>query len=76
MSRYGQPATPRSCLDRGTRSATNDIEMQRLRAAAWHQQGVASLAIEDIADPWLRQALINEANRRWGRRNGGSSHGR
>jgi hypothetical protein len=27
-------------------------------------------------DPWLRQALINEATRRWGPRNGGQDDGR
>jgi hypothetical protein len=47
-----------------------------MRAAAWHRHGVASIAVDDIADLWLRQALTNEANRRWGRRNGGSNHGR
>jgi hypothetical protein len=47
-----------------------------MRAAAWHRYGVAALAIHDIADPWLRQAVINEATRRWGPRNGGHDHGR
>ena len=32
--------------------------------------------IEDITDPWLRQALTNEATRRWGPRTGGHGHGR
>ncbi|WP_368416555.1 hypothetical protein [Falsiroseomonas sp.] len=57
------------------RTATNDNELNAMRAAAWHRQGVAALVLEDIADPWLRQAITNEANRRWGRRNGGTSHG-
>ncbi|MCA3585943.1 MAG: hypothetical protein IOD03_19990 [Methylocystis sp.] len=47
-----------------------------MRAAAWHRHGVASIAVDDITDPWLRQAITNEANRRWGRRNGGNNHGR
>jgi hypothetical protein len=47
-----------------------------MRAAAWHRHGVASIVVDDITDPWLRQAITNEANRRWGRRNGGSNHGR
>ncbi len=67
--------SPRSSLDRGVRTATNDNELNAMRAAAWHRQGVAALVLEDIADPWLRQAITNEANRRWGRRNGGTSHG-
>jgi hypothetical protein len=49
--------------------------MDVLRRRAWHEQGVASLAIQDITDPWLRQAVINEATRRWGPRNG-EHHGR
>ena len=42
----------------------------------WRDQGVVSLAIGDITDPWLRQAVQNEATRRWGPRNGGQHHGR
>ena len=72
-SQYG---STRSSLDRGVRTATNDNELNAMRAAAWHRQGVAALVVEDIADPWLRQAVINEATRRWGRRQGGQSNGR
>ncbi len=72
----GPNGSPRSSLDRGVRTATNDNELTTMRAAAWHRQGVAALVVEDITDPWLRQAVINEATRRWGRRNGGTSHGR
>jgi hypothetical protein len=76
MSMHGAPRTPRSSLDRGTRSPTTDTEVRALRAAAWHRHGVAAIPVEEIADPWLRQAITNEANRLWGRRNGGSPHGR
>jgi hypothetical protein len=44
--------------------------METLRRRVWQQQGVVSLAIEDITDPWLRQAVQNEAVRR---PNGGCS---
>jgi hypothetical protein len=47
-----------------------------MRREVWLQHGVAALSIDDITDPWLRQALINEATRRWGPRNGGQHHGR
>jgi hypothetical protein len=47
-----------------------------MRRQAWHQHGVAALNISEITDPWLRQAIANEANRRWGRRQGGHGHGR
>jgi hypothetical protein len=50
--------------------------MHALRAAAWHRHGVAVIPIDEIADPWLRQAITNEANRRWGRREEGNAHGR
>ena len=70
------PTAPRSCLDRGSRSATTSPEMEALRRRVWRDQGVVSLHLEDITDPWLRQAITNEANRRWGRRNGENHHGR
>jgi hypothetical protein len=71
----GAPRPPRSCLDRA-RSPTTTVEMDALRRRAWHRHGVAALPVEDIADPWLRQAVTNEANRRWGRRQGGTPYGR
>ena len=71
----GQPRPPRSCLNTGSRSTTTDADLDAMRAAAWHRHGVAALAITDITDAWLRQALINEATRRWGRRQGGHGHG-
>ena len=76
MSMHGAPQPPRSCLDRGTRSPTTDAEVDAMRAAAWHRHGVVALPIAEIADDWLRQAITNEANRRWGRRNGENHHGR
>ena len=41
----GAPLPPRSCLDRGTRSPTNDSEVNAMRAAAWHRHGVAALPV-------------------------------
>ena len=72
----GSPQPPRSCLDRGTRSATTTPEMETLRRRVWQQQGVVSLQIEDITDPWLRQAIQNEAVRRWGPRHKETNNGR
>jgi hypothetical protein len=76
MTPPGAPRSPRSSLDRGTRSRTTEAELSAMRAAAWRRHGVAALAIHDIADPWLRQAVINEATRRWGPRHGGQDDGR
>jgi len=70
----GSPGLPRSSLHRAS-SPTTTHELDALRRRAWHEHGVASLALDDITDPWLRQALINEATKRWGRRMGGN-HGR
>jgi hypothetical protein len=75
MSLHGAPMLAQSPLTH-LRSTTNDAELNAMRAAAWHQHGVASIAVDDITDPWLRQAITNEANRRWGRRNEGNNHGR
>jgi hypothetical protein len=75
MSLHGAPMLAQSPISR-MRSTTNDVELNAMRAAAWHRHGVASIAVDDITDPWLRQAITNEANRRWGRRNGENHHGR
>ena len=74
MSLYGAPALASNPLGR-LRSPTSEAELQAMRAAAWHRHGVAAIPVDDIIDPWLRQAITNEANRRWGWRNGGSQHG-
>ena len=71
----GAPLRPRSCLDHGTRSPTTTPEMEALRQRVWRDQGVVSLALDDVTDPWLRQAIQNEAVRRWGPRRG-DAHGR
>ena len=76
MALPGSPRQPRSCLDRGTCSATTTPEMEMLRRRVWQQQGVVSLHLEDITDPWLRQAIQNEAVRRWGPRHQEKNHGR
>jgi hypothetical protein len=75
MSIPGAPTLARSPIGR-PRSPTSEPELDAMRAAAWHRHGVAALAVADIADPWLRQAVINEASRRWGRRDGGDQRGR
>jgi hypothetical protein len=42
-----------------------------MRRAAWRTQGVVVLRPEDARDDWTRQALVNEANRLYGRQPGG-----
>ncbi len=66
------PAGYRSCLARHQpRTAPSDEHLLALRRAAWRSQGVVVLRPDDVRDDWTRQALINEANRLYGRRPGG-----
>ena len=64
----------------GHRSSTSRVlgpsnlaadELVTMRRAAWHSQGIVVLRPEDIRDDGARRALINEANRMYGRRPGG-----
>jgi hypothetical protein len=65
------PAGYRSSLARAAaRSASPDSDLLAMRRAAWRHQGVAVLRPEDVRDDWTKQALINEANRLYGRRSG------
>jgi hypothetical protein len=62
------PAGYRSCLARAQpRTALSNEDLLAMRRAAWRQQGVVVLRPEDIRDDWARQALINQANRLYGR---------
>ena len=54
MTLHGAPMLAQSPLTR-LRSTTNDTELNAMRAAAWHRHGVASIVVDDITDPWLRQ---------------------
>ena len=66
------PAGYRSCLARcQPRTAPSDEDLLTMRRAAWRTQGVVVLRPDDVRDDWTRQALINEANRLYGRRSGG-----
>ena len=65
------PAGYRSCLARTqARTAPSDDELLAMCKAAWRAQGVIMIRPEDVRDDWTRQALINEANRLYGRRGG------
>ena len=61
----------RSCLAHTQGQAASTDDLLALRRAAWRKQGVVTLRPEEIRDDWTRQALINEANRLYGRRPGG-----
>jgi hypothetical protein len=65
------PLGLRCSLGRHLVSPVNAEDLDRMRQRAWRYQGVAVLRPEDIQDPWLRQALVNEATRRYGPREAG-----
>jgi hypothetical protein len=66
------PAGYRSCLTHSQgQAAPTDDDLLAMRRAAWRKQGVIMLRPEEVRDDWTRQALINEANRLYGRRAGG-----
>lgn len=48
--------------------AASPETLEALRARAWAEQGVVVLHVDELGDDWLRQGLVNEATRRWGRR--------
>jgi hypothetical protein len=61
---------PRSSLGRHQlRRSLEADQLRRMRAAAWHGQGVIVLRPEDVEDDWIRQAIVNEADRLYGKRN-------
>lgn len=64
----GGPRPPRSSLAslQLSRARTRE-EMQRLAEEAWRQRGLALIDPLLITDDFARQALINEANRLYGR---------
>ena len=65
------PAGYRSCLARRQlRTTPTDEDLLAMRRAAWRKQGVIMLRPEEVRDDWTRQALVNEANRLYGRRPG------
>lgn len=57
----------RTSLRNAASSPTSDAAIRALRQKAWHVQGVAHLVPAEINDDWLRQIIINEANRQYGK---------
>lgn len=48
--------------------STSEEELEEMRRMAWQSQGVIAVRPHEIRDDWLRQALINFAEARYGRR--------
>jgi len=59
----------RSSLSRHQpRQPAEPDQLRRMRAAAWHGQGVVVIRPQDVEDDWIRQAIVNEADRLYGKR--------
>ena len=52
------------------RTAGTETELEAMRRAAWLWQGMIAVKPSDITDVWLRQALTNFAEARYGKRPG------
>jgi hypothetical protein len=50
------------------RSLPTEDELFAMRRAAWRQQGIVVLRVADVRDELIRQELVNEATRLYGRR--------
>jgi hypothetical protein len=61
------PFTPQCALGRLVpNAATTEAELFAMRRRAWHEHGLVVLCVRDIEDPWLRQAILNQAKRLYG----------
>ena len=59
----------RSSLERHLpRSLPTEDELFAMRRAAWRQQEIVVIRLADVRDEIIRQALVNEATRLYGRR--------
>ena len=59
----------RGSLDRHLpRSLPTEDELFAMRRAAWRQQGIVVIRLADVRDEIIRQAIVNEATRLYGRR--------
>jgi hypothetical protein len=43
-------------------------QLRRMRAEAWQGQGIVVIRPEDVEEDWIRQAIVNEADRLYGKR--------
>ena len=59
----------RSSLERHLpRSLPTEKELFAMRRAAWRKQGILVIRLTDVRDEIIRQALVDEATRLYGRR--------
>jgi hypothetical protein len=58
-----------SQLGRSQPKTWDDEDYAALRVAAWKNHGVAMIPIDEVHDPFAKQAIINVAEGFYGRRN-------
>lgn len=51
------------------KSPTDEDHLTDMRRAAWHRQGVIVIRLDEIANDFDRQHVVNIANRLYGKRN-------
>ena len=49
-------------------AAPTEDELFAMRRAAWRRQGIVVIRLADVGDEIIRQALVNEATRLYGKR--------
>ena len=60
---------PRGSLERHLpQTPPTEDELFAMRRAAWRKQGIVVIRLADVRDEIIRQALVNEATRLYGRR--------
>ena len=63
-----RPAEPKCALSKNARSPADDTQMQKMRARAWHEQGVLMIEPYTLALSKERDWLIGVAVSRYGER--------
>lgn len=46
----------------------NDEELHDMARKAYHKKGLALVQINELTDPFVRQEIINYADKKWGKR--------
>lgn len=61
----------RTSLNRAPQPPASEDQLEAMRRRAWLESGICTVKPDELGDDWLRQAVINFATKRWGRRNAG-----
>lgn len=65
----------RTSLRNAPSEPASEDQLEAMRRRAWVESGIATIKpFELVDDDWFRQAVINFAVKRWGKRNGNSGN--